>query len=213
MTGLKQPIFVPAFTALLSLYFILGIAACNRMSSEDTKKPATSIPADDTMRIDPGQRIGKIALGMPADKIGFLGNPDLSDAAMGKAWLTWFSKNSHSVSGKFELNIFTAALDPEVSEKEVRCIRVTSPDFKTTNGVATNVDSASVFKAYPNLKFIGTYTEKRGLPEISVYEDAKTGIGIELDGADKKCSAVIVFSTEAGLMPDYGYFRPDLQRS
>ncbi|NMH29146.1 hypothetical protein [Flavobacterium silvaticum] len=214
MTYIKHKIFIPAYSVLIVLYLLLGVAACTRMQSEpaQTENSPSMVPTDENTVIDAGKRIGKISIGMPAEELSFLGDPDLADSAMGKSWLTWYSKNSHAVSGKYELNIFTSYSDPQLTHKQVRCARVTSPDFRTANGISTNIDSSAIFKLNPKLRFVGTYTEKRSLPPIAVYEDDVSGIAIELDRSTQKTSAVIIFSPNRGLMPDYGYFRPDLKR-
>lgn len=66
------------------------------------------------LAIIPGKSIGNVALEQNVAELDFLGEADLSDAAMGKAWLTWYSTNSKLVNGKSELNIYTTYKDNEM---------------------------------------------------------------------------------------------------
>src|SRR4051794_3721472 len=62
--------------------------------------------------IVPGKSIGKVELGMGDDKLEpEFGKSDMSDAAMGKAWLTWYGKKPDEHNNKTELNIYTTYKD------------------------------------------------------------------------------------------------------
>src|SRR5207244_3305346 len=83
-----------------------------------------------------GKSIGKINLGMNDSLLGVvLGKADMSDAAMGKAWLTWYGKKPDEHNNKTELNIFTSYKDTSMREKVVQQVRTTSPFFSTASGL------------------------------------------------------------------------------
>src|SRR5690606_20623318 len=100
------------------LYIILSvfIVSCNgKKESEEPEDVAVETSVNPRLLIVPGQSIGNISIGMNAGEIEkILGKPDLSDAAMGKAWLTWFSKVSDTITGN-ELNIYTEYKDSEMA--------------------------------------------------------------------------------------------------
>jgi hypothetical protein len=52
------------------------------------------------------------------------GKPDMSDAAMGKAWLTWYGKKDEH-NNKTELNIYTHIKTPACGKK--RCSKYVQP--------------------------------------------------------------------------------------
>ncbi|HEY8914967.1 MAG TPA: hypothetical protein VIM87_00975, partial [Chitinophaga sp.] len=79
----------------------------------DTATAVTKTPVISSEKlVSAGKGIGKIDLGSNADKLTeLLGKPDFSDAAMGKAWLTWYSKRRDEHNNRNELNIFTTYAD------------------------------------------------------------------------------------------------------
>lgn len=58
-----------------------------RKITADTNKVKNG-PVNSDSLIIPGESIGKVVLGENVASLQVLGEPDLSDAAMGKAWLT-----------------------------------------------------------------------------------------------------------------------------
>lgn len=197
------------------LLFILSIAilSCNKKEEKiiDPVVVTDSVAVEKVstkMQIVPGQSIGNISLLQNAETLEtILGKPDLSDAAMGKAWLTWFSKVSDTVTGN-ELNIYTTYKDQEMSEKVVRQVRITSDEFKTPDGMATGKSLSEIQQFYPNLELVGVYDHETSTP-ISVYDDSGSGIAFEFE--NNICSGIIIHEKGEKVTDQYLSFHPDMK--
>ncbi|HEX8269127.1 MAG TPA: hypothetical protein VF581_04480 [Flavobacterium sp.] len=167
------------------------------------------IDVADKVLIIEGSSIGNIKVGQPVDSLQIqLGVPDLSDSAMGKAWLTWFNNPSDSITGKYELNIFTKYKNRELIEKIVGQVRVTSPDFKTADGCSTGMALSDLIVKYPNIKVAATFMNLKTNNVVSLY-DTRSGIAFEVE--DGFCTAIIIYDKRQNLLDDYRTFRPDLR--
>src|ERR1043166_7948146 len=110
--------------------FLLCLLSCNNTPPSTTGNPDTSgadttrtgtdrsqasSPADTLSNVHSndtiiaGQSVGKIQIGASDATLNMLGKADLSDAAMGKAWLTWYGKQDET--NRTELNVYTAYRD------------------------------------------------------------------------------------------------------
>jgi hypothetical protein len=158
--------------------------------------------------IKEGVGIGNTYIGQNTAELTALGTPDLSDAAMGKAWLTWYSKKSGAA--KEEFNIYTTYKDNTLREKVVRQIRITSPDFKTAGGVGNDASFASIKKAYPDLKTVGRYNNPESRKEVIIYDDISSGIAFEVDNSygKKTCNAIIVHQRNKKVTDEYITLHP-----
>lgn len=148
---------------------------------------ATSTPQSDWL-ITPGKSIGHIVLDNDVQNtITQLGKPDSSDAAMGSSLMVWFAKHDpadyrtavfshHNMGGKDE------------SVSHVQKILVTSPRFKTDDGVGVGSTKQEIQKTY-NLKATSTYSKNGG--KVQVYTDLSKGISFEIDGGGN-CVGVVV---------------------
>ena len=140
----------------LLLIIVMSCFSCQGKEKLEAIEPEIgvkdSIPKEKpvNLKIIPGKSIGNVLLEQNSEELDFLGEADLSDAAMGKAWLTWYSTNSKLINGKTELNVYTTYKDNEMKEKVVRQIRITSPDFKTDSGVQTGMPFSEM--TVPNLR-------------------------------------------------------------
>ncbi|KQR71115.1 hypothetical protein [Pedobacter sp. Leaf176] len=65
-----------------------------------------------------------------------LGRPDDGDAAMGKAWGIWYSKDLTS-GQRNEFAIYASYKDTSMRVRDVKQIRITSPEYKTQDGFTT----------------------------------------------------------------------------
>jgi len=106
---------------------------------------------DPTLLIVPGESIGLTSLGQSAATLAKLGRADLSDAAMGKAWMSWYSKKADTDGFKSELMIKTSYKDSSMNEKVIKEIRINSADFKTKEGNGKGQDLAKLKLAFPDL--------------------------------------------------------------
>ncbi|MBE7171958.1 MAG: hypothetical protein INR73_15330 [Williamsia sp.] len=161
--------------------------------------------------IVPGERIGKTLLGTAAAELErLLGRPDMSDAAMGKAWLTWKgkgSKNGHAT----ELNIYTTYKDSTMREKTVRQIRTTSSFFSTDKGAQVDSSLSFIRQSFPGLKKVGSY--KGGSKTYLVYDDRDQGIAFETVANNQEiCTGIIVHQKETDVLDVYLTLHPDMQR-
>lgn len=181
-------------------------------AAEPVKGQSEIVPKVNT-KISSGLGIGNVTLEMDAARLSaILGTPDLSDAAMGKAWQTWYSTNSEAMSGKYELNIFTNYKDSEMTQKVVRLIRVTSPDFKTADSLGTGMSFGAFAKHHPDFKYVGSYTYEDTKYFVELYDDRKAGIAFEFldSGEGKHCIAVLIHEKGKKVIELYRTFRPDL---
>ncbi|SEO88818.1 hypothetical protein SAMN05192574_11562 [Mucilaginibacter gossypiicola] len=138
--------------------------------------------------ITPGKSIGYIVLNDDVkNAIKRLGKPDSSDAAMGSSLMAWFA--NHNPAGN-RTSVFAhhnmGGKDEQVSY--VQKILVTSPQFKTGDGIGVGSSKQEIQKNY-TLKPMSTYSSKSG--KVQVYTDLAKGISFEIDGSGK-CVGVVV---------------------
>lgn len=194
------------------LYIAIGviIVSCNgkKEAEETVVVDSVSVPKiNSRLLIVPGKNIGNIAIEMNADSLQtILGKPDLSDAAMGKAWLTWFSKVSDTVTGN-ELNIYTEYKDDEMKEKVVRQIRITSDEFLTADSIHTGKSLDDISKIFPKIKLIGKYDTTTPTP-VSVYDAVDEGIAFETE--NNICTGIIIHPKGRPVSEEYITFHPDM---
>lgn len=174
-------------------------AACNQPQSKSTqtKKVAdtvfsTIISAEEKLVSDaalivPGKSIGKISLKENAEEVyKTLGKPDSGDAAMGKSLSTWYA--NHNPKG-YQTQIFCSRNmgSPDETTNRVKQIRVTSPFFKTKEGIGTGAVLAQIQAKF---KVIKTASFKNKKPPYTIFDNRK-GIAFEVSGG--KCTAVIIY--------------------
>ena len=196
------------------LYLLLGMAIVSCTGKKESDEPETgSVEKIETAGINPrllivpGKSIGNIGLEQNADGLeAILGKPDLSDAAMGKAWLTWFSKVSDTVTGN-ELNIYTEYKDNELREKVVRQIRITSDEFMTKDSISTGKSIDYISKIYPVVRLIGKYDTNTAYP-VSVFDVIDEGIAFEAE--NNICTGIIVHKKGEKVTEEYITFHPDM---
>jgi hypothetical protein len=142
--------------------------------------------------IVPGESIGKAVLNMDATNLETeFGKPDMSDAAMGKAWLTWYGKKDEH-NNKNELNIYTTYKDTSMQEKTVQQIRTTSSFFSAENNVHVYSSLSEIKKAFPAIQKLNKLPDNNR--NIFIYDDVHNGVAFEIaDANDQKiCIAIIV---------------------
>ncbi|RZL29787.1 MAG: hypothetical protein EOP00_37305 [Pedobacter sp.] len=106
-----------------------------------------------------------------------LGRPDAGDAAMGKAWGIWYSKDS--ISGhRDELAIYSSYKDTSMRIKDVKQIRITSNRFKTQDGFTTGRSEADTKLKFPAMERISAYLNEQN-DTVTVYDAKGDGIGFE----------------------------------
>jgi len=199
---------------LLPLMAALAIVSCQRKEHEENSEiQADSIAAEkpaasQKMLIAPGQRIGNVKLESDASHLdSLLGKPDLSDSAMGKSWMTWFSKIHDTVTGN-ELNIYTTYKDNSMTSKVVRQVRITSKEFKTSDGIGTGNTLEQVKNIFPDLARAGSYDTETTQP-TDVYDATAEGIAFEFEG--NVCTGIIIHPKGRKVSDEYISFHPDMK--
>jgi hypothetical protein len=167
----------------------------NSIGNDLTNDTVNAIPhnPDSDKIIVPGERIGKAILNTNADNLEQLfGKPDFSDAAMGKAWLTWYGKKPDEHNNKTELDIYTAYKDTSMREKSVQQIRTTSSYFSTENNIHVYSSLEEIRKAFPQIQKIKQ--NKNDARKFIVYDDVNAGIAFEIVTVNNQhiCTAIFV---------------------
>lgn len=202
------------------LLCILMIVSCDQRRRKDTN-PVTITDTDtkqhiaapgsapvkkNSLMIVPGESIGEVNLGDDASMLTQkLGKPDLSDAAMGKAWITWYGKKRDKYNNLPELNVFTTYKDSGMKQVTVQLIRTTSAGFSTANGIRVFDSFTDIQKAFPRLQQRGMFTQKNTHRTMSIYDAEADGIAFDIvsAGAQQICIGIIVHSPGKNVMGDY----------
>ena len=164
-------------------------------TAETTRVPGASdapLPGQVTLSADPftvvpGERIGRVNLGMRvAELVRELGPPDRSDAAMGKAWVTWTSDGP----GTPRLDVF--ATGGTEGPPAVRLVRVTSPDFRTQSGVRPGDTRERVLSFFPDARAV------TGPSDTPFLVDRRRGISFECTGTAPRAACPALFVQPVG---------------
>jgi|GEM_PF-329714 len=205
---------------------LAALAACQSKSSDTTTAqvaplppvavdaavpPATAgqAPAADSAApfwVEPGRSLARLRLGADASAaLAPLGKPSFADAAMQKAWGTWYGKDS----ARTQLDVYTAPQNNDVDHHTVQLVRTTSREFRLPNSLGVGSALSEIQAAYGQLPLAATYQLKAGTRYL--YDDVKRGVAFETDGqaATSRCRAVIVHlpgqavASAALPMPEY----------
>lgn len=160
-----------------------SLAACQ--SSTNSQHTTDSVAntkqeksTDKRFLIVPGISIGEISLGEDMQEVGRkFGKPNAGDAAMGKAWSIWYSKDSTGNS-RNELAIYSAYRDTSMRVKEVKQIRITSDAFKTQDGLSTGENLKDARLKFTDLEKISAYLNEKK-DTVLVFDAVRNGIGFE----------------------------------
>ncbi len=175
-----------------------------RVHQDSTQFDSTINAAASNNTIVPGKNIGKIEIGMSDQSLEhLLGKSDASDAAMGKAWLTWYGKKTDEHNNKTQLNVYISYRDTSMRDKSVQQIRTTSSFFKTTQNIHVYSSLDDIKKVFPGIKKVpqGTSDAKR----FTIYNDVNNGIAFEIVDANGQqiCSAIFVHIKDKGVRDIY----------
>ncbi|RZK31059.1 MAG: hypothetical protein EOO63_05105, partial [Hymenobacter sp.] len=88
-------------------------------------------PPTPAQLVVPGRRLGSLTLGADAATLATLGPAAYGDAAMQKAWATWFG-TGHPPA---QLDVYTTMIPGQDTHKSVRVVRATSTYFRLANGL------------------------------------------------------------------------------
>ena len=166
-----------------------GQPATPPTSQADTPAHTAAIPQ--AQLIVPAHSIGLTHLNEPDDSVAKrLGTPDDGDAAMGKSLSTWYA--NHNPKG-YSTSIFFVRQMGVEEVSRVQQIRITSPWFKTKEGICVGTDSTTISKHYI-LKATQQFTNN-GSPATEY--SSPSGIAFELDNTGH-CIGIIVRHPGAG---------------
>jgi len=194
----------------------IGFAACQSSQNSGTTSDSTASVtsgtdkiSDSALLIVPGRSVGKISLAEDMADVGAkLGKPDAGDAAMGKAWGIWYNRGANG-GVKNEFAIYSSYRDTSMRVKEVKQIRITSPDFKTRDGVRVGASQSDTKIKFPSLERISAYLNEQK-DTVSVYDTKQDGIGFEfLKG---KSIALTVHPMNQPLNATYLTLHPEWKR-
>jgi hypothetical protein len=166
---------------------------------------------DTEQLIVPGERIGKVKLGEEVSSLEILGPPEASDAAMGKAWLTW-KGNRDEHNNATELNVYTTYKDNTMKLKTVQQIRTTSSAFSTAKNIHVYSSLESIQQQFPMLKKRASYKEDGR--EIFIYDAVEKGIAFEIARANDQqiCTGIIVHERNKDVTQIYIMRYPGMKR-
>ncbi len=183
----------------------LAVAACgggngtsNQTQGDHTAIGVQTENAGDLLLI-PGQSVGSVALGDADSVLDALGDPDFSDAAMGKAALIWYPEDepNHPIS------VFTARDMGNDETARIKQIRITSPRFKTRHSIGVGSSLRDISDNYP-LQIVETYDQDG---ETHTVYNANEGIAFEVDTA-YRCVAVVIHEPDVSIA-SYAPLRPE----
>lgn len=195
-------------TLLIGLLSLTALGACQNQTRTAGATSATSdsvisithpdsstftVPADKL--IVAGKQIGNISLGLPADSLQpMLGRPDRSDAAMGKAWLSWYGNRRDEHNNRISLDIYTSYADSTMEKRTVQQVRTTSTEYSTARGIKVYNDLATIQQQYPHMEYAGRYKELNNDRVFSLYDDRASGIAFEIVEANDQriCIGILV---------------------
>lgn len=160
--------------------------------------------------IIPGKSIGNIEIGMDDSRLEIFGKPDMSDAAMGKAWLTWYGKKPDEHNNKTQLNVYTAYKDTGMRAKTVQQVRTTSSFFETADGLHVYASLNDIKQLYPKLKKVAVYKDEGR--EIDIYDAQQQGIAFEVVNANQQqiCTGIIIHKPGVKVTQVYVSLHPDM---
>ncbi|TDN38477.1 hypothetical protein A8B98_24300 [Hymenobacter sp. UV11] len=164
---------------------------------------ATPRPTPNDFLVVPGHSLGHLQLGDNANTLSTLGKGAYGDAAMQKAWGTWYGRRPANGMAPSELDVYTAPQNNDVDHHTVQVIRATSPWFHLANGLRPGSSLEAIRVAYGKLPLVATFRMADGPHHL--YDDMAHGIAFETDttAGFGCCQALIVHQAGKLLMQNY----------
>lgn len=152
---------------------------------------ALAPPPDTDWLVVPGRSLGHIQLGAAAASLAALGKAGYGDAAMQKAWTTWYGSPSGLGASRSQLDVYTAPWHNDVDHHAVQVVRATSPWFHLAGGLRAGSALGAVRASYGALPLAATYRVAGSSRYL--YDDVAHGIAFETDGtADTACCQALI---------------------
>ena len=145
-------------------------------------------PPTPAQLVVPGRSLGNLKLGADVATLASYGPADYGDAAMQKAWATWYG-TGHPAA---QLDIYSTMIPGQDTHKSVQVVRATSTYFRLANGLRNGSTLHQIQECYGKLPLATSYQLKAG-PRY-LYDDVQRGIAFELDGKTSlsHCRALVV---------------------
>jgi len=145
-------------------------------------------PTPPAQLVVPGRSLGSLRLGADVATLAPYGPADYSDAAMQKAWATWFG-TGHPPA---QLDVYSTMIPGQDTHKSVQVVRATSTYFRLANGLRNGSTLRQIQACYGKLPLATSYQLKAGARYL--YDDVAHGIAFELDGTTSAsyCRALVV---------------------
>ncbi|MFB9863365.1 hypothetical protein [Rufibacter immobilis] len=182
-------------------------------NAQDTSAVANSSPVDTAFQITPGQRVGQVNLGDSPEKVhAALGDPEESDAAMGKSISTWYSKGTGKE--RHRVDVYTVRENTGTAEEvvQVKQVRVTSPNFMVAEKqVRVGSTLAEIRNGFPAVQAVASY-KPGNAPQIYLYDAPAEGISFEISGPDSTCVGIAIHPKDQNIASTYLPIYPNLQR-
>ena len=224
ITRLIRPYYIPVCAVIFFCSAILGCQSADHPAFKavdsasvpldslkaqvDSQKKASD-PAADTLAttnkeadwlLQPGIAAGKTTINETADQVyARLGKADGGDAAMGKAISIWY--NNHD-STAHSIAIYTVRDTGDMPPARIKQIQVTSPSFKTEEGIHPGSTLTEIKKVFPVTR---SEAYKSDGENYTVYS-SKQGIAFEINAAGV-CTSVIIFESGKQSATTYLKFR------
>ncbi len=149
---------------------------------------AAASPTPPAQLVVPGRSLGSLKIGADVATLATYGPPDYSDAAMQKAWATWFG-SGHPAA---QLDVYSTMVPGQDTHKAVQAVRATSTYFRLANGLRNGSSLHQIRECYGRLPLAASYQLKAG-PRY-LYDNVALGIAFELDGqaSTSTCRALVV---------------------
>jgi hypothetical protein len=194
----------PAFKAVDSASVPLDSLKAQVDSEKKLGSPAADTPdsakQEGDWLLQPGIAAGKTAINQTADQVyARLGKADGGDAAMGKAIAIWY--NNHD-STAHSIAIYTVRDTGSMPPARVKQIRVTSPTFKTKEGIHAGSTLMEIKKVFQVTRSEAYKSEGEN---YSVYS-SKQGVAFEINAAGE-CVSVLIFEAGKPSSTTYQKFR------
>jgi hypothetical protein len=164
--------------------------------------PLPTAPAAPNSLVVPGRSLGNITLGADAASLATLGPAATGDAAMQKAWATWYGRAAQGTV-RTELDVYTAPQNNDVDHHTVQVVRATSTWFHLANGLRVGTTLRAIRAAYGQLPLATTYRLAAG--PCYLYDDVRRGIAFETNGSSStsQCQALIIHQPGKAVMSTY----------
>ena len=148
-------------------------------------------PSDADWLVVTGRSLGHLKLGADASTLAALGKAGYGDAAMQKAWATWYGSPSVLGAARSQLDVYTAPQSNDVDHHTVQVVRATSPWFHLAGGLRPGSALGAVRASYGGLPLAATYRVAGSTRYL--YDDVAHGIAFEADGtADTACCQALI---------------------